>query len=70
MQFIHIPHFLSFYHIFLVVFTVDTGGLSTGTIAGIVVGSISGVALILLTLWRKGFLGGKDIEDKGERSIT
>ncbi|XP_074356866.1 putative LRR receptor-like serine/threonine-protein kinase At1g53440 [Apium graveolens] len=45
-------------------FKVDTGGLSTGTIAGIVIGSISGVTLILLILWRKGFLGGKDIEDK------
>ncbi|KAL8087886.1 putative LRR receptor-like serine/threonine-protein kinase At1g53440 [Apium graveolens] len=45
-------------------FHVDTGGLSTGTIVGIVVGSISGVSLILLVLWKKGFLGGKYIEDK------
>ncbi|XP_017257623.1 probable LRR receptor-like serine/threonine-protein kinase At1g53430 isoform X1 [Daucus carota subsp. sativus] len=45
-------------------FKVDTGRLSTGAIAGIVVCSISGVILILLLLWRKGFLGGKDIEDK------
>ncbi|KAK1389234.1 putative LRR receptor-like serine/threonine-protein kinase [Heracleum sosnowskyi] len=45
-------------------FHVDTGGLSTGTIVGIVVGLVLGVSLILLILWRKGFVGGKDIEDK------
>ncbi|KAK1389240.1 putative LRR receptor-like serine/threonine-protein kinase [Heracleum sosnowskyi] len=44
-------------------FHVDTG-LSTGTIVGIVVGLVLGVSLILLILWRKGFIGGKDIEDK------
>ncbi|KAL8087885.1 hypothetical protein AgCh_037864 [Apium graveolens] len=45
-------------------FYVDTGGLSIRIIAGIVFGSVSGVTLILLVLWRKGFLGGKYIEDK------
>ncbi|KAL8126728.1 hypothetical protein AgCh_013851 [Apium graveolens] len=43
-------------------FQVDTGSLSTRTLSGIVVGALSGVSLILLVLWRKGFLGGKCIE--------
>ncbi|KAK1404903.1 putative LRR receptor-like serine/threonine-protein kinase [Heracleum sosnowskyi] len=45
-------------------YVVNTGGLSTGTIAGIVIASLVSVALILVVLWKKGFLGGKDIEDK------
>lgn len=49
----------------LIDYAVNTGGLSTGTIAGIVVASLVSFALILVVLWRKGFLGGKDIEDKG-----
>lgn len=59
---------MSHNHILLVDFHVQTSGLSTGTIAGIVAGSIASVIiLILLVLWRTGFLGEKDIEDKGER---
>lgn len=45
-------------------FNIDTGGLSTGAIVGIVFASLVGIALILAILWRKGYLGGKDIEDK------
>ncbi|KAK1353942.1 putative LRR receptor-like serine/threonine-protein kinase [Heracleum sosnowskyi] len=46
-------------------FHVETGGtLSTGSIAGIVVGSLASVFLILLLLWRKGIIGEKDLEDK------
>ncbi|KAL1821385.1 hypothetical protein ACET3Z_016254 [Daucus carota] len=45
-------------------YKISTGALSTGTIAGIVVASLVSVALILVVLWRKGFLGGKDAEDK------
>lgn len=51
-------------------FHVDTGSLSTRTLSGIVVGSLSGVSLILFVLWRKGFLGGKCIEVTGERYDT
>ncbi|KAK1404902.1 LRR receptor serine/threonine-protein kinase [Heracleum sosnowskyi] len=44
-------------------FVIKTGGLSTRSIAGIVVASLVSLSLILYLLWMKGFLGGKDIED-------
>ncbi|KAK1393269.1 putative LRR receptor-like serine/threonine-protein kinase [Heracleum sosnowskyi] len=43
-------------------FHVERGSSSTRTISVIVVGSLSGVSLLLLVLWRKGFLSGKCIE--------
>ncbi|XP_076882536.1 putative LRR receptor-like serine/threonine-protein kinase At1g53440 [Bidens hawaiensis] len=44
-------------------FEIPTDGLSSGAIAGIVVGSCAFVALVLFILWKKGYLGG-DKEDK------
>ncbi|XP_021814907.1 probable LRR receptor-like serine/threonine-protein kinase At1g53430 [Prunus avium] len=44
-------------------FKVDTGGLSAGAIAGIVVASCVSLVLVLVVLRLSGFLGGKD-EDK------
>ena len=41
------------------------GGLSVGAIVGIVLASCVTLLLILLFLWMKGFLGKKDLEDKG-----
>ncbi|KAF5728245.1 LRR receptor-like serine/threonine-protein kinase [Tripterygium wilfordii] len=46
-------------------FKVDTGGLSTGAIVGIVIASCVGVILILFVLRMRGYLGGKYDEDKG-----
>ncbi|KAJ9562795.1 hypothetical protein OSB04_007955 [Centaurea solstitialis] len=49
-------------------FDVSTGGgLAAGAIAGIVVGSCAAIALILLVLWKKGYLGDK--EDKELRAL-
>ncbi|KAK7324509.1 hypothetical protein VNO77_28114 [Canavalia gladiata] len=45
-------------------FKVPSHGLSTGAIVGIVVGSCVLVMLILLALWKMGFLCGKDPTDK------
>lgn len=55
--------------------TVDSdvesrGLLSAGAIAGIVVGSFAFVVLVLIVLRRKGCLGNKDTEDKGEIIIV
>ncbi|KAJ6301666.1 hypothetical protein OIU77_015889 [Salix suchowensis] len=48
-------------------FKVDNGGgLSVGAITGIVVASCVLATLLLLLLRKKGFLGGKDLEDKGK----
>ncbi|KAF5181935.1 Nodulation receptor kinase, partial [Thalictrum thalictroides] len=44
-------------------------GLSTGAIAGIVVASFVAVLLMLAGLWKKGYLGGKDLEDKELRGL-
>ena len=41
------------------------GGLSVGAIVGIVLASCVILLLILVFLWMKGFLGKKDLEDKG-----
>ncbi|KAL8512180.1 hypothetical protein ACS0TY_018583 [Phlomoides rotata] len=49
-------------------FDVSTG-LSVGAIVGIVVSSCAVVALILFVLWKKGYLGGKDAEDKELRAL-
>ncbi|KAF5196547.1 Leucine-rich repeat receptor protein kinase ems1 [Thalictrum thalictroides] len=44
--------------------------ISAGTIAGIVVASVVAAALIILAvLWKKGYLGKKDIEDKELRGL-
>ncbi|KAJ6298225.1 hypothetical protein OIU76_019378 [Salix suchowensis] len=51
-------------------FKVDNGGgLSVGAITGIVVASSVLATLVLLVLWKKGFLGGKDLEDKELRAL-
>ncbi|KAF9618119.1 hypothetical protein IFM89_000235 [Coptis chinensis] len=44
-------------------------GLSAGTIAGIVVSSFVAVLLVLAVLWKLGYLGGKDLEDKELRGL-
>ncbi|KAF9621305.1 hypothetical protein IFM89_019391 [Coptis chinensis] len=44
-------------------------GLSAGSIAGIVVGSFVAVLLVLVVLWKLGYLGGKDLEDKELRGL-
>lgn len=49
-------------------FKVDTGGLSAGAIAGIVVASCVSLVLVLVVLRLSGFLGGKD-EDKGKDNL-
>ncbi|WOG89745.1 hypothetical protein DCAR_0208984 [Daucus carota subsp. sativus] len=41
-----------------------TGGLPTLAIVGIVVASLVGLVSVLVAAWMKGFLGGKDVEDK------
>ncbi|KAI9403209.1 hypothetical protein POPTR_001G385400v4 [Populus trichocarpa] len=51
-------------------FKVDNGGgLSVGAIIGIVAAPCALVALVLLVLWKKGYLGGKDLEDKELRAL-
>ncbi|KAA8524026.1 hypothetical protein F0562_010543 [Nyssa sinensis] len=51
-------------------FEVDTGaGLSVGAIVGIVAASCVVLVLILVLLRMKGFLGGKDLEDKELRAL-
>ncbi|KAL2496549.1 putative LRR receptor-like serine/threonine-protein kinase [Forsythia ovata] len=50
-------------------FNPDTGGLSAGAIAGIVVSSCVVVLFILAALWMKGYLGGKDVEDEELRAL-
>ncbi|KAH7512736.1 hypothetical protein FEM48_Zijuj12G0122100 [Ziziphus jujuba var. spinosa] len=44
-------------------FKVDTGGLSTWTIVGIVAASCAFLLLVLLALRKMGYIGGKDLED-------
>ena len=44
-------------------------GLSVGAIIGIVMASCVVLAFILALLWTKGYLGGKDLEDKGEINL-
>lgn len=44
-------------------FSIPSGGISAGAIAGIVIGSCAFVILILAVLWKLGYLGG-DKEDK------
>ncbi|KAG6793756.1 hypothetical protein POTOM_002979 [Populus tomentosa] len=51
-------------------FKVDNGGgLSVGAIIGIVAASCVLAALVLLVLRKKGYLGGKDLEDKELRAL-
>ncbi|KAH9779288.1 putative LRR receptor-like serine/threonine-protein kinase [Citrus sinensis] len=51
-------------------FEVDTGGgLSAGAIVGIVAGSCAVVIILLFILWRLGYLGGKNVEDKELRGL-
>jgi len=47
-------------------FKVPSHGLSTGAIAGIVVGICVFIVLILLALWKMGFLCGKEETDQGK----
>ncbi|XP_010644095.1 probable LRR receptor-like serine/threonine-protein kinase At1g53430 [Vitis vinifera] len=44
-------------------------GLSVGAIIGIVMASCVVLAFILALLWTKGYLGGKDLEDKELRAL-
>jgi hypothetical protein len=46
------------------------GGLSVGAIIGIVAAPCVLAALVLLVLRKKGYLGGKDLEDKGKINGT
>ncbi|XP_022981266.1 probable LRR receptor-like serine/threonine-protein kinase At1g53440 isoform X1 [Cucurbita maxima] len=50
-------------------FDVDTGALSAGAIAGIVVSSFVFVVLVLAVLRWKGYLGGKDAEDSELKAL-
>ncbi|CAI9088848.1 OLC1v1023292C1 [Oldenlandia corymbosa var. corymbosa] len=50
-------------------FDTSTGGLSVGAIIGIVAASCVLVALILVVLRMRGYLGGKDEEDKELRAL-
>ncbi|XP_058100926.1 probable LRR receptor-like serine/threonine-protein kinase At1g53430 isoform X1 [Magnolia sinica] len=52
-------------------FVPDTGesGLSVGVIVGIVAGCCTIVGLVLLFLWMKGCLGGKDLVDEELRGL-
>ncbi|XP_061968479.1 probable LRR receptor-like serine/threonine-protein kinase At1g53430 [Populus nigra] len=51
-------------------FKVDNGGgLSVGAIIGIVAASCVLAALVLLVLRKKGYMGGKDLEDKELRAL-
>ncbi|XP_024954735.2 probable LRR receptor-like serine/threonine-protein kinase At1g53430 isoform X3 [Citrus sinensis] len=51
-------------------FEVDTGGgLSAGAIVGIIAGSCAVVIILLFILWRLGYLGGKNVEDKELRGL-
>ncbi|CAI9757115.1 unnamed protein product [Fraxinus pennsylvanica] len=50
-------------------FDPDTGGLSAGAIAGIVVSSCVVGIFIVAALWMKGYLGRKDVEDKELRAL-
>jgi hypothetical protein len=52
-------------------FKVDIGGggLSAGAIAGIVVASCVFIVLVLAVLRYMGYLGGKDLEDKGKDNL-
>lgn len=45
-------------------------GLSVGAIVGIVVASCVFLLLILVVLRMQGYLGGKDLEDKGDDNDT
>ncbi|KEH38591.1 LRR receptor-like kinase [Medicago truncatula] len=45
-------------------FKIPSNGLSAGAIAGIVIGSLAFVMLILFVLWKMGYLCGKDQTDK------
>jgi hypothetical protein len=51
---------------FAVDFKNHSKGLSAGVIVGIVAASCMLVILILVTLWKIGLLGRKDIRDKGK----
>lgn len=64
---IHLSHELVIYVFSLPIdFNVDDGGgLSVGAIIGIVASSCLVIVLILIVLRLKGYLGGKDLEDKG-----
>ncbi|RZC54368.1 hypothetical protein C5167_013237 [Papaver somniferum] len=47
-------------------FGPDTSHISVGVIAGIVAASFVLIVLVLAILWKKGYLGKKDLEDKAE----
>jgi hypothetical protein len=54
---------------FVIDFKIPSNGLSAGAIAGIVVGSLAFVMLILFVLWKMGYLCGKDQTDKGKIEV-
>ncbi|KAF8012644.1 hypothetical protein BT93_I0719 [Corymbia citriodora subsp. variegata] len=47
-------------------YDVGSAGLSAGAITGIAVASGILIVLIILVLWLRGFLGGKEVEDPSE----
>lgn len=51
---------------FFVDFKNHSEGLSAGVIIGIVAASCVVVILIVVAIWKMGFLGGKDIRNKGK----
>ncbi|KAI3926455.1 hypothetical protein MKW92_007921 [Papaver armeniacum] len=50
-------------------FGPDTGHISVGVIAGILAASFVLIILILSILWKKGYLGKEDLEDKELREL-
>ncbi|XP_031257160.1 probable LRR receptor-like serine/threonine-protein kinase At1g53430 [Pistacia vera] len=51
-------------------FEVDTGGLSVGAIVGIVIAScVVLILVVLVILWKMGYLWAKDLEDKELRAL-
>ncbi|KAI3836455.1 hypothetical protein MKW98_008216 [Papaver atlanticum] len=50
-------------------FDTDTSHISVRVIAGIVAASFVLIILILASLWKKGYLGKKDLEDKELREL-
>jgi hypothetical protein len=57
-------------HLYFVVdFKIPSNGLSAGAIAGIVVGSLALIILILFVLWKMGYIFRKDQTDKGNIEV-
>lgn len=68
--FFQLPCYFMFYkHFFFVLdFENPSKGMSTGFIVGIVAASCGLVILILVLLWKMGFICKKDTTDKGSKT--